>query len=157
MEVDIDSILAGKEKDLTLSDGDSLFVPEATAQVVVLGEVMRPGAYRLPQGARLLDAIGVAGGPSARASLEKVSIYSGGDSSLKSDVVLGSGRAVYEGDARENPCLGPDDVVVVGSRAISVSVAGGSQGPGCMSLPGGPGSLMRSLQPGESPLQARKL
>ena len=134
MEVDIDSILAGKEKDLTLSDGDSLFVPEATAQVVVLGEVMRPGAYRLPQGARLLDAIGVAGGPSARASLEKVSIYSGGDSSLKSDVVLGSGRAVYEGDARENPYLGPDDVVVVGSRAISVSVAGGVARPGVYEL-----------------------
>jgi protein involved in polysaccharide export with SLBB domain len=134
MEVDVDSILAGKEKDLTLSDGDSLFVPEATAQVVILGEVMRPGAYRLPQGARLLDAIGVAGGPSARASLEKVSIYSGGDSSLKSDVVLGSGRAVYEGDARENPYLGPDDVVVVGSRAISVSVAGGVARPGVYEL-----------------------
>jgi len=42
IEVDIDAILSGKAKDLPLSDGDSLFVPEATAQVVVLGEVARP-------------------------------------------------------------------------------------------------------------------
>jgi protein involved in polysaccharide export with SLBB domain len=134
IEVDIDAILSGKAKDLPLSDGDSLFVPEATAQVVVLGEVARPGAYRLPGEARLLDAIGAAGGLAAGASLEKVVIYSGGDFSLRSEVALGSGKALRDG---ENPLLGPDDVVVVGSRAISVSVAGGVARPGIYELKAG--------------------
>ena len=82
---------------------------------VVLGEVARPGAYRLANGARLLDAIGAAGGPSTRASLEKVVIYSGEDFSFRSDVALGSGKTI---DAKDNPVLGSSDVVVVGKMCI---------------------------------------
>ncbi|HOB43355.1 MAG TPA: SLBB domain-containing protein [Bacillota bacterium] len=134
LQVDIDSILAGKEKGPVLLDGDSIFVPEASAQVVVLGEVARPGAYRLANGARLLDAIGAAGGPSTRASLEKVVIYSGEDFSFRSDVALGSGKTI---DAKDNPVLGSSDVVVVGSRAITVSVAGGVARPGIYELAAG--------------------
>src|SRR5690606_7546644 len=65
------------EHNLLLAGGDVVFVPEYSHQIVVLGEVNRPGAYQIHQGARLLDAIAMAGGPTDRAELGAVGIYRG--------------------------------------------------------------------------------
>lgn len=46
----------------TLCDGDFLFVPEKTAEVLVLGEVKKPGSYAYTAKTTILDLIAEAGG-----------------------------------------------------------------------------------------------
>ena len=135
-EIDVDAILSGGSPGLELADGDTVYVPELAGQIVVLGEVARPGAYRLPRGARLLDAIAAAGGPSARASLENVTIYAGGDASVGAGAAIGQGK-VFLGDGAANPQLGASDIVVVGSRVINVTVVGAAARPGVYELAAG--------------------
>jgi len=134
IEIDVDAILAGGAAGLELADGDTVYVPELSGQVVVLGEVARPGAYRLPRGAKLADAVAAAGGLTARASLENVTIYAGGDASVGAGAAIGQGKVLFAGDGAANPTLGADDVVVVGSRMINVTVVGAAARPGVYEL-----------------------
>ena len=133
-EIDVEAILAGEAAGLELADGDTVYVPELSGQVVVLGEVARPGAYRLPRGAKLADAIAAAGGLNARASLENVTIYAGGDSSAGAGAAIGHGKVLFAGDGAANPALGASDIVVVGSRMINVTVVGAAARPGVYDL-----------------------
>jgi competence protein ComEA len=48
--------------------------PEPRVVVDVVGAVHRPGLYRLPQSARIADALGRAGGPTAKADLDQVNL-----------------------------------------------------------------------------------
>jgi protein involved in polysaccharide export with SLBB domain len=137
IEIDVDAILAGGAAGLELADGDTVYVPELSGQVVVLGEVARPGAYRLPRGAKLADAVAAAGGLTARASLENVTIYAGGDASVGTGAAIGQGKALFAGDGAANPTLGATDVVVVGSRMINVTVVGAASRPGVYELAAG--------------------
>jgi len=91
---------------------------------VVLGEVLRPGGYSLPKGAKLLDAIAAAGGPSQKASLEDVTVYKGGIIGEGKDAPIGAGKVLFSGKVTENPEVRPGDVIHVGSRFLSVSVFG---------------------------------
>lgn len=54
--------------------GDVLYIPEGRNQVLVLGEVRSPGYYQFRAGDRLLDAIALAGGLTADALEEGVSL-----------------------------------------------------------------------------------
>src|SRR5690606_24636973 len=54
--------------------GDVLYVAEGSRQVLVLGEVARPGAYEFRRGDRLLDALALAGGLTPEAWEEQVSL-----------------------------------------------------------------------------------
>ncbi|MEA4884215.1 MAG: SLBB domain-containing protein, partial [Clostridia bacterium] len=139
-EIDVEGLLAGRVTGAppTVEDGDALFVPEAREQALVMGEVARPGAYRLPRGARLMDAIAAAGGPTAKASLENVTVYAGGDASKGASSPIGAGKELFTGDAsKDNPVLGVGDIIVVGSRTVAVNVIGRVARPGAYELPAG--------------------
>ncbi|MEA4883851.1 MAG: SLBB domain-containing protein, partial [Clostridia bacterium] len=139
-EIDVEGLLAGRVTGAppTVEDGDALFVPEARGQALVMGEVARPGAYRLPRGARLMDAIAAAGGPTAKASLENVTVYAGGDASKGASSPIGAGKELFTGDAnKDNPVLGVGDIIVVGSRVVAVNVIGRVARPGAYELPAG--------------------
>lgn len=101
------------EHNLLLAGGDVVFVPQLTRQIVVLGEVNRPGAYQIQEGARLLDAIAMAGGPTERAELGAVGIYRGGDLKDPSKFTMGRERVLFQGDANENPEIFGGDVIYV--------------------------------------------
>lgn len=101
------------EHNLLLAGGDVVFVPEYSRQIVVLGEVNRPGAYQIHQGARLLDAIAMAGGPTDRAELGAVGIYRGGDMRDPAEFAVGRDRILFQGDAEENPEIRGGDVIYV--------------------------------------------
>ncbi len=82
MEIDIEGISRGEAGSApVLSDGgDAIYVPQALAQVAVLGgEVGRPGGvYRVERGgATLMDVIAAAGGPTERADMGAVRVYEG--------------------------------------------------------------------------------
>lgn len=53
---------------------DAVAAPAARAVVHVAGEVRRPGVYRVGQGARALEAIERAGGPTRRADLSALNL-----------------------------------------------------------------------------------
>jgi len=98
---------------IPLAGGDVIYVPAARSQVLVLGMVKNPGMYSLPAGARLMDAIALAGGPLERAALESVGIYRGGFLEDPEQVALGQDKVLFTGDASENPLLRPGDIIYV--------------------------------------------
>ena len=113
--LDIDRILTGADPaaNRVLRDQDTIFVPKAQREVVVVGEVERPGIYKLRQGARLLDAIALAGGPTKRAGLEAVCVFRNGQVAAGEQVVLGRDNLFFTGKAEENPPVVGGDIVYV--------------------------------------------
>jgi protein involved in polysaccharide export with SLBB domain len=101
------------ENNLLLSGGDVIYVPEARRQVLVLGQVRSPGVYTIPTGARVLDAIALAGGPTDRAALENVGIYRGGSPDDPTTLTMGKDKLLFEGDVQENPLIQGGDVIYV--------------------------------------------
>jgi polysaccharide biosynthesis/export protein len=64
---------------VTLEPGDLILVPEGAAPaVLVLGEVLKPGSYELQGEMRLLNALSLAGGPTPRADLRRVTLTHAG-------------------------------------------------------------------------------
>lgn len=98
---------------LLVAGGDVIFVPEGRRQVLVLGEVARPGVYTISQGDRILDALAQAGGPTNRAALEAVGIYRGGDVDAPDTLVIGQDKMLFEGDVNENPPIQGGDIIYV--------------------------------------------
>jgi len=101
------------EYNLLLAGGDVIYVPESRRQVLVLGEVRSPGVYNIPVGARVLDAIALAGGPTDRAALENVGIYRGGSADDPTTLTMGRDKLLFEGDVKENPLIQGGDVIYV--------------------------------------------
>ncbi len=64
-------------------------------------------------GARVLDAIALAGGPQERAALENVGIYRDGAVDQSELVAMGRDKILFTGDASENPLLQGGDIVYV--------------------------------------------
>jgi polysaccharide export outer membrane protein len=61
---------------LRLMPGDLVYIPEtADTMVYVLGEVGKPGAYRITPNMSLLDALAQAGGPNESAATDEIGIY----------------------------------------------------------------------------------
>jgi len=97
-----------------LEAGDVVVIPESPLRrVFVLGFVARPGAYEIAEGARLHEAISLAGGPDRRAALESVGV-------IRQDLQPRGGVQTFDllrflrgADASQNPVLQPGDVVFV--------------------------------------------
>lgn len=104
---------AQSEYNVPLAGGDVIYVPATRTQVLILGMVQKPGAYTLPAGARLMDAIALAGGPLERAALENVGVYRDGILDESEHVPMGQDKVLFTGDASENPLLQPGDIVYV--------------------------------------------
>ncbi len=104
---------AQSENNLALTGGDVIYVPAARSQILVLGMVKNPGVYDLPVGARIMDAIAMAGGPLERAALESVGIYRDGSLEGSDIVAMGKDKVLFTGDASENPLLTGGDIIYI--------------------------------------------
>ncbi len=104
---------AQSQYNLPLLGGDVVYVPASRQQILVLGQVKNPGVYNLPMGARVLDAIALAGGPLERAALENVGIYRDGSVDESELVAMGRDKVLFTGDAADNPLLYGGDIVYV--------------------------------------------
>ena len=56
---------------LTLFGGKVIHIPQSR-QVLVMGEVARPGAFTLPDGSRILDLLALAGGLKTSAGQQEI-------------------------------------------------------------------------------------
>jgi len=104
---------AQQDANLLVQGGDVIFVPEAKNQVLVLGEVTRPGVYSISDGAKVLDAIALAGGPKERAALESIGIYRDGNLDESSTLAVGKDKLLFQGNANENPPIMGGDIIYV--------------------------------------------
>jgi protein involved in polysaccharide export with SLBB domain len=113
-QVDYSSLMMAQgEHNLPLIGGDVLYVPASRSQILVLGMVKNPGVYSLPVGARVMDAIALAGGPLDRAALESVGIYRDGSLEGSDIVAMGKDKMLFTGDASENPLLFAGDIIYI--------------------------------------------
>jgi len=60
--------------DVPLVAGDVIFIPLFENRVMVWGSVRTPGFYDTNEGARVLDALALAGGPAPKAALTNVGV-----------------------------------------------------------------------------------
>lgn len=100
-----------------LNPGDTLVIPGFTTQVYVLGGVKTPGPYFVQSGARLLDAIAVAGGVTEFAQLDQAFLLrtpAGSGQAVRVPVDLR--KLVMEGDFRSNIEVKAGDALFVPVR-----------------------------------------
>jgi polysaccharide export outer membrane protein len=101
-------------------------------RVSVLGQVVKPGTYALPPGARLLDLISAAGGLTEVASLGDAQLLRNGKPALAVDL-----DRVLAGDPEVNVELAGGETLVVREDLVSiVNVAGEVVKPGRYRLKG---------------------
>lgn len=115
LSVDLERVLLRGEAQQApaLEPGDVVVIPEMPLRrVFVLGLVARPGAYEISEGARLHEAVSLAGGPDRRAALEAVGVIRNGASPgrVQTFDLL---RFLRAADSSQNLVLQPGDIVFV--------------------------------------------
>jgi polysaccharide export outer membrane protein len=83
--VDLKALLNGDPAyNLRMKKGDIVFIPDSSdTSIYVLGQVTRPGAYRLTPRMTVLDALAQAGGPTEDAKPEQIGLYRAGSKSIE--------------------------------------------------------------------------
>ena len=83
--VDLKALLNGDPAyNLRMKKGDIVFIPDSSdTSIYVLGQVARPGSYRLTPRMTVLDALAQAGGPTEDAKLEHIGLYRAGSNSTE--------------------------------------------------------------------------
>ncbi len=128
---------ADRSQNLPLAPGDVLFLTprEALAQVQVIGEVSKPGAYDVKAGgASLLSVVTQAGGPTPKAALTQAQVMHGGQVTiydlrplLTSDLNAPAGRVR----------LAPGDVLLVPTNTARILALGEVGTKGVFPIPDG--------------------
>lgn len=95
-----------------LEGGETVIVPgedeiTMTSGINVIGEVTRPGIYRLEGRHDLMTAILLAGGPTRRAMLKDVRIIQPQEDGSRITELVDFGQYLKTGDAVSNPTLAP--------------------------------------------------
>src|SRR5690606_39249057 len=99
-------------------------------QVFVLGDVQRPGSYRISAAGTALTALYAAGGPSDNGSLRQVIVRRGGRTVDTLDLY----DYLLQGDASRDPRLENGDVVFVPVHGARVRIEGEVIRPGIYEL-----------------------
>lgn len=73
------------EVDITMRDGDKLYVPRVQQVVAVGGEVQAPGSFEYQGYLTVAHYIGLAGGPTENGSMSRIKIYSPDGSVMDAD------------------------------------------------------------------------
>jgi protein involved in polysaccharide export with SLBB domain len=108
--IDLPAILAGDmSADIQLQAGDSLFVPEFSNTVSVIGEVREPGTFRFQRDRTVNDYVEYAAGESTRALVKEIYVVraNGGVE------MLGGGRKLFRFDSTRRLGVRPGDTIVV--------------------------------------------
>ncbi|HUV05652.1 MAG TPA: polysaccharide biosynthesis/export family protein [Armatimonadota bacterium] len=100
-------------KNLRLEDGDTIYIPEDTLNwYYVLGEVLRPGRYRLKENLNVMDAMSTAGGPTQRGSLKGTCVVRG-DPKNPQRIKVDISKMIKSANLAQNIKLQQGDVIFV--------------------------------------------
>ncbi len=118
---------------IALRVGDTLRFYERVVKVNVSGAVTKPGIYAIPRGSGVVEAIGLAGGPSAEASLTRATLRRTDGSVSRINLYA----ALRQGKTDQNLQLREGDVLSVPEYKDRISVLGAVKTPGFYSLEDG--------------------
>ena len=121
------------KSNLPLQVGDTLRFYQRVVNVSVSGAVAKPGVYPVPRGGGIVEAVGLAGGPTEGASLSKATIR------RSTGAVIGVNlfKALRQGDASQNLPLREGDTINVPATQDRVSVLGEVKAQGVVPLEDG--------------------
>jgi polysaccharide export outer membrane protein len=113
------------DRGVRLQAGDVIVVPEGAApNALVLGEVAKPGPQVVRGEVSLLDAVLLAGGPTPKADLRRVTLAHSGVPGTRTfdlrPLMAGNGT----GDPAQNPKVVPGDTIVLAQTEERVYVVG---------------------------------
>jgi polysaccharide biosynthesis/export protein len=101
---------------IRLRPGDLIYIPDSSdTMVYVMGEVHRPGAYRLTPDMALLDALAQAGGPTEDGDPESIALYRPEKRAIQGTPL----QALVTGEQLLNFSLQEGDVIYVDKRGIA--------------------------------------
>jgi len=108
--INLPAILGGDDSaDIGLEAGDSLFVPEFSNTVSVIGEVREPGTFRFQQDRTVNDYVEYAAGASRRALTKELYVVRANGGVVR----LGGGRKLFKFDSTRSLGIRPGDTIVV--------------------------------------------
>ena len=108
--IDLSAIMAGDSgADIQLQSGDTLFVPEFSNTVSVIGEVREPGTFRFQQDKSANDYIEYAAGASTRALVKEMYVVRANGGVER----LGDVRKLFKFDSTRASGIRPGDTIVI--------------------------------------------
>ncbi len=112
--LDLDRLLnkGDRTANAPVEPGDIIMVPALQNRVLVLGAVRAPGAHDMDEGARVFDAITMAGGPAERSVTNNIGIIRNGADG-KTTVTTVSLDKFVKGDQSQNVMLQNADIVYI--------------------------------------------
>ena len=117
--IDVRELLGGNlGLNLMLWNGDVVYVPnEQDANVYVMGEVNRPGVYRLTTDMSFLDALMLAGGPTEDGRQNHMSLVRIVDGEARTIRVRQ--KDLRKGNLEGNVLLAENDIIFVGRKGVA--------------------------------------
>jgi polysaccharide export outer membrane protein len=113
IEVDVQKIIDQEIRDVELKADDTIIVEEQTGRVSVMGQVVRPGVYKLKQNLTVLEAISMAGGFTSTASVDGTKIMRVGEDGRKQIIRLRMSDVIRGTDKSKDVLLQDGDTIVV--------------------------------------------
>ena len=132
--IDINDVLANQSENVALQGGDVLYLPPAR-QVLVMGEVNRPGSYTLPTGGRVLDILALAGGLRSNMTDQEI-IMTRQEADFERVWTMSYGELMMQ-QAQNNLLLTGGDVLYVPQVNRQVLVLGPAEKPRGLTIPTG--------------------
>ena len=117
MWVDAKALLNGDLRyNIRLKKNDVVFIPDSSdTSVYVLGQVPRPGSYRLTPRMSVLDALAQAGGPNNDAAPDQIALYRAGTQEL----VMIPLANIIDPSRAQNYALEDGDVIYVPASGLA--------------------------------------
>ncbi|MFQ6098708.1 MAG: SLBB domain-containing protein, partial [Armatimonadota bacterium] len=120
-------------EDVLVPPGSLVVVPKTRRQVMISGEVQRPGIYEYREGDRVADALKAVGIKEDTADPAGAKLIRASGETLDLDLE----GMMREGDMTDNYALQPDDVILIPRLEIQITVLGAGQRSGPLALPAG--------------------
>ena len=124
---------SSSSSNLTLRNGDVLRVTEDIIRINVTGQVQRPGAYDVPRGSGVVEALAAAGGAAPRAALTRVRVTRTGGKVFSLDLY----KALVRSAEQQPFVLQTGDLIVVPEARDRINVLGAVLKPGFYDLQDG--------------------
>lgn len=116
-----DILLKGdKSRDITLQDGDVVYVPQVGPLVALTGDVKRPAIFELKGDATVSDAVGWAGGFASSADTRQVIVEKNVNNEFKAVATLNSASMAADPGLAALPLVPGDIVRVFSPSSVAV-------------------------------------
>lgn len=125
-----------REKDIVIQHGDIISVPESSARVTVIGEVIKPDTYDMSQDKKLtlLEAIAMAGGFTKDADVKNVKLIRTENGEQKT-IIIDTKDITIRGMREKDLPVQYGDIISVPQGFSRVSVIGEVNKPGTYDMP----------------------